>query len=411
MSLIGFDLDFHEDEPRLNATLLQFVKREFDLNLPDFRDGLPVDGKGIDVLQVMELMRRSVRDVPGFEVADDLALSTFSFAKYLMWKDLTDRTDSLRRNRVVKHLIDNPEKAFEGADEPFPAENDIDRNYASADIIMPLPADSSQIAASLAAVQGRDFVIVGPPGTGKSQTIANMIATCLAASKTVLFVAEKTAALDVVYRRLREHGLGDHCLELHSSKADRKHFFGQLKRSWENRANLGASQWAKLNERLEIRRDELNAYVAALHHQAPNGLTPYLAMGIAMQGHNEHAPSLAWSRQDEHDAVGYADLQQLAAKLGMTYAAVKVRPVLRLVHVEEWSGAWQEKNCWPRHARSAKLLQPRRLHFPLSVVGLAWPACKTRDGMDWGTLPIWRGMSSRRPARTIRLFSTRTLRR
>jgi very-short-patch-repair endonuclease len=338
-----FRLRFHEDEPRLNATLLQFVKREFEVSLPDFRDGLPVDGKGVDVLQVMEQMRRSVRDVPGFEVADDIALSTFSFAKYLMWKDLTDRADSLRRNRVVKHLIDNPEKAFEGADQPFPNENDIDRNYAPADIIMPLSADSSQIAASLAAVQGRDFVIVGPPGTGKSQTIANMIATCLAARKTVLFVAEKTAALDVVYRRLREHGLDDHCLELHSSKADRKQFFGQLKRSWENRANSGAPRWVKLNERLQVRRDELNAYVAALHHQASNGLTPYVAMGLATLGSHEHAPSLVWSRQDEHDAKGYADLEQLAATLGMTYAAVKVRPVLRLVHVEEWTSAWQEK--------------------------------------------------------------------
>lgn len=338
-----FRLRFHEDEPRLNATLLQFVKREFDLSLPEFRDGLPVDGNGIDVLQVMELMRRSVRDVPGFEVADDIALSTFSFAKYLMWKDLTDRTDSLRRNRVVKHLIDNPETAFEGADQPFPDENDIDRQYASADIVMPLPADSSQIAASLAAAQGRDFVIVGPPGTGKSQTIANMIATCLAARKTVLFVAEKTAALDVVYRRLREHGLDDHCLELHSSKADRKQFFGQLKRSWESRSNTGAPQWVKLNERLQVRRDELNAYVAALHQRAPNGMTPYVAMGIATLGHDDCAPALAWSRHNEHDAAGYADLQQLAEKLGMTYAAVKVRPVLRLVHVEEWTNAWQEK--------------------------------------------------------------------
>jgi hypothetical protein len=79
-----FRLKFHEDEPRLNATLLQFVKREFDVNLPDFHDGLPQDGKGVDVLQVMEHMRRSVRDMPGFEVSDDIALSTFSFAKYLM---------------------------------------------------------------------------------------------------------------------------------------------------------------------------------------------------------------------------------------------------------------------------------------------------------------------------------------
>lgn len=208
-----FRLRFHEDDPRLNATLLQFVKHDFDLTLPDFRDGLPQDGSGIDVLQVIEQFRHAVRDTPGFEVADDTALSTFSFAKYLMWKDLTDRTDSLRQNRVVKHLIDNPECSFEGADQPFPIEHEIDRNYAPADIVMPLPADSSQIAASLAAAQGRDFVIVGPPGTGKSQTIANMIATCLAARKTVLFVAEKTAALDVVYRRLHDHGLGDHCLD------------------------------------------------------------------------------------------------------------------------------------------------------------------------------------------------------
>ena len=81
-----FRLKFHEDEPRLNATLLQFLKRDFDLNLPDFHDGLPQDGSGIDVLQVLERMRHAVRDTPGFEVADDTALSTFSFAKYLMWK-------------------------------------------------------------------------------------------------------------------------------------------------------------------------------------------------------------------------------------------------------------------------------------------------------------------------------------
>jgi very-short-patch-repair endonuclease len=338
-----YRLKFHEDEPRLNATLLHFVKREFDLALPEFSTGLPEDGNGIDVVQVLEHMRRAVRDVPGFEVGDEVALSTFSFAKYLMWKDLVDRTDSLRRNRVVKHLIDNPESSFEGGDQPFPQEGDLDRDYAAADIIMPLPADSSQIAASLAATQGRDFVIVGPPGTGKSQTIANMIAACLAARKTVLFVAEKTAALDVVYRRLREHGLGDHCLELHSSKADRKHFFGQLKQSWEKRVIGASSQWVKLNERLQVRRDELNAYVTALHERAPSGLTPYRAMGVTTLGHSLHAPSLNWPHKDAHDEAAYADLEALATRLGMTYGAVKVRPVLNLIHVEEWSSAWQER--------------------------------------------------------------------
>ena len=338
-----FKLKFHEDEPRLNATLLQFVRRDFDLTLPDFRDGLPKDGSGVDVLAVLERFRHAVRDAQGFEVADDVALSTFSFAKYLMWKDLTDRTASLRQNRVVKHLIDNPEHPFEGAGQPFPDESEIDRNFQSADIVMPLPADSSQIAASLAAAQGRDFVIVGPPGTGKSQTIANMIATCLAARKTVLFVAEKTAALDVVHRRLREHGLSDHCLELHSSKADRKQFFGQLKRSWEKRGKTDVAQWVTLNGRLQIRRDELNAYVQALHAPGLCGMTPYAAMGITMAAPDDHAPALKWPTQNAHDDGAYKALEAIAERLGITFAAVKTRPVLQLVHVEDWSGAWQER--------------------------------------------------------------------
>jgi hypothetical protein len=142
----------------------------------------------------------------------------------------------------------------------------------------------------LAAAEGRDFVIVGPPGTGKSQTITNMIASCLAAGKTVLFVAEKNAALDVVYRRLREHGLGDHCLELHSSKTDRRGFLGQLKKSWESSSQFDQSGWLAINENLRLRRDQLNAYVEALHRQHVNGLTPYAALGIALQGREYHAP-------------------------------------------------------------------------------------------------------------------------
>ena len=338
-----FRLRFHEDEPRINSTLLQFLKLEFDLTLPDFHEGLPKDGSGVDVPHVLESMRRAVRDYPGFEVVDEISLSTFSFAKYLMWKDLSERTDALRQNRVVKQLIDNPEHAFPGAEQRFADERDIDRLPAPTEIVMPLPADSSQIVAALAATQGRDFVIIGPPGTGKSQTIANMIASCLAARKTVLFVAEKTAALDVVHRRLREHGLGDHCLELHSSKADRRHFFSQLKRSWEHQSQDTSAQWATLNNRLRLRRDELNAYANALHRKAGNGLTPYLAMGIAAAGTAQHAPVLNWPSMDAHDDRAYAHLEELASQLGVTFRAVTMRPVLQLIHVEEWSNAWQEK--------------------------------------------------------------------
>lgn len=136
-----FTLRFHEDEPRFNATLLQFLEREFELRLPQFSGKLPVDDNGVDVPRVLGLMRQAVRDVPGMEVLDETALSTFSFAKFLMWKDLVERTNALPENRVVRHLIDTPDLAFEGNGATFRDERELDRHYAPSDIVALLPAD------------------------------------------------------------------------------------------------------------------------------------------------------------------------------------------------------------------------------------------------------------------------------
>lgn len=338
-----FSLRFHEDEPRFNATLLQFLEREFDLPLPQFAGELPQDENGIDVPRLLGAMRQAVRDVPGMEVVDDAALSTFSFAKYLMWKDLVERTDALRENRVVRHLIDTPDQVFPGSGGDFVDERELDQRYEPSDVVSVLPADSSQIAASAAAAEGRDFVIIGPPGTGKSQTIANMIANCLASGKTVLFVAEKTAALNVVHRRLKAHGLGDHCLELHSNKADRKSFLAQLRNSWEKGRAASQSDWIAVNRRLKLKRDVLNAYVDALHKQHPNGLTPYIALGIALRGREQHAPTLSWPHRDTHDDDARRALGDLADEIGRVFAAVERAPVLTCVNTPEWSSAWQEQ--------------------------------------------------------------------
>ncbi|MBA4785213.1 MAG: DUF3320 domain-containing protein [Rhizobiales bacterium] len=338
-----FGLRFHEDEPRFNATLLQFLEKDFDLRLPQFSGQLPEDESGIDVVRLLASMRQAVRDVPGMEVVDEVALSTFSFAKFLMWKDLVERTDALRQNRVVKHLIDTPEQTFSGGETTFADEREIDRRFDPKDIICLLPADSSQIAASLAAAEGRDFVVVGPPGTGKSQTIANMIANCLAVGKTVLFVAEKTAALDVVYRRLREHGLGDHCLELHSNKADRKNFVGQLKQAWQASTRSDDREWIQVNERLRLRRDQLNLYVDSLHKRHLNGLSAFEAIGIASKGSEQHFPKFSFASKDAHDQGAYSELAMLAAELGRVYGAVHRQPSFVLVDKAEWSSSWQER--------------------------------------------------------------------
>ncbi len=377
-----FRLRFHEDEPRFNATLLQFLERDFDLGLPQFGGELPRDDSGVDVPRVLAMMRQAVRDVPGMEVVDDTALSTFSFAKFLMWKDLVERTEALRENRVVRHLIDTPDRPFGGDDgEPaFLDERDLDRVYAPADIISLLPSDSSQTAASLAAAEGRDFVIVGPPGTGKSQTIANMIANCLAVGKTVLFVAEKTAALDVVYRRLREHGLGDQCIELHSSKADRRHFLAQLKAAWEHGGRVDPAEWIAVNERLKLRRDTLNAYVEALHRPSPSGWTPYLALGIALRSADAPAPAFDWPRGQTHDAQTLTALEELAGEVGLVFASVERRPALDLVDIEELGAARQDQLIAAAQSlRNAAELLAGSLDGWRSTLGLAADARPVAD--------------------------------
>ncbi|UYH50891.1 DUF3320 domain-containing protein [Candidatus Kirkpatrickella diaphorinae] len=336
-----FRLRFNEDDPRFNATLLQFLERDFDLQLPQFGGELPKDESGIDVPRILNAMRQAVRDVPGMEVIDETALSTFSFAKYLMWKDLVERTEALRENRVVAHLIDTPDKPFDDGTSLRFDETELDQRYAPADIISLLPADSSQVAASIIAAEGQDFVLVGPPGTGKSQTIANMIANCLGSGKTVLFVAEKTAALDVVYRRLREHGLGAHCIELHSSKSDRRHFLTQLRTAWEYHSRNDPTEWITINDRLKLRRDQLNLYVDALHKKYSNGWTPYLALGTALRGADVAAPHFEWPKERTHDPASLAALEELADNLGEYFAALQHVPALELVDFDDHNIAWQ----------------------------------------------------------------------
>lgn len=335
-----FVIEHHEDDVRFNATLLEFLKHDFDLTVPELEGELPHDNSGYDLPLIFEIMRRKVRDIAGFEVVEDLALSTFSFAKFLMWKDLVDRTDNLRESRLVKHLVDNPAEPFLAQDAPgLPQAVDVDRRIAPKDLFTPLPADSSQLAAVLAAQEGHDFVLIGPPGTGKSQTIANIISQCLAIGKTVLFVAEKSVALDVVYRRLASHGLGDAVLELHSNKADRKSVLNQLDRSWERAVKVNANDWIQVTDELALTRKELNAYVEALHRKGTQGFSVYQGIGRIASSHPEF--NLSFDNINAHDAESYAHLLRVSETLGRCREIVQDHPSLDLVASGEWSFGWQ----------------------------------------------------------------------
>jgi very-short-patch-repair endonuclease len=261
-------------EPRLNRTLLQFLQRDFELRVP--LGETPPEGElGVDVAAVLEAFRRAVLGQSRWEVETTACIGFFSFTKYLMWLDLQDR-EALLQSPVLEHLVERPGTAF-AQDAPEFARERLDA-IDPATVLCPKDADSSQLAAVLAAAGGRSFVLEGPPGTGKSQTITNLIAQSLADGKRVLFVAEKRAALEVVQRRLAEVGLGPFCLELHSSKSGPKAALAQLQKALAVGQRREPAEWAKVAADLHAARTSLNRLVHELHRPREHGVSVFAAM-------------------------------------------------------------------------------------------------------------------------------------
>lgn len=341
----GFTMALHDDEPRFNPTLIEMLRQDFQLNLGIAEGELPSDESGLDIAKVWKAVSVAVKDIKGWEVSEEVVLGTFSFAKYLMWVDLVQRTDQLRQNPVVRHLIDTPRDPFPSSS-AFPSPRMLDKDYRPEETFCPLPSDSSQLSAVMAAARGKDFVLIGPPGTGKSQTISNLIAQCLAEGKRVLFVSEKIAALDVVYRRLREVGLGEFCLELHSSKARKADVLAQLKSSWDARGEVDAEVWQQEADRLKRIRDELNVYVERLHHRHANGRSIYDAIGAVVDGEDVAVLPLSWPSHAAHSQKDTELLREVVDRLEVNAAAVGTEalthgPFKDIGH-PDWSPTWQQ---------------------------------------------------------------------
>ena len=341
----GFTLTLHDDEPRFNPTLIEMLRQDFKLDLGVADGELARDEAGLDVRTVWKAVSKAVKDIKGWEVSEDVVLAMFSFAKYLMWKDLTERTDQLRENPVVKHLIDTPRESYpQGVS--FPNPKHLDRDFSPEKTFCPLPADSSQLSAVMAAVRGKDFVLIGPPGTGKSQTISNLIAQCLAEGKRVLFVSEKIAALDVVYRRLREVKLGDFCLELHSSKARKLDVLAQLQNAWEAQGDVDPEAWRAQAQRLKRLRDDLNGYVERLHFRHGNGMSIFEAIGRVVDGEDVPALGLHWGSANAHGTADMEAMREVVDRLEVNAAAVGhgalLNNPLAAIARSEWSPTWQQ---------------------------------------------------------------------
>ena len=272
----GFRVRMLEDESRINVTLMEKLKADFGLEI-DGLDPLPTDDAGLDILAILRRFREAVKNIERWEVTESASLSILTFTKFLMWLDLDRHTATLKDSPIVRHLLETPGEAFPTQGSVVPAE-ELDAHLKPADTYCPLDADSSQLAAILAAERGVSFVLQGPPGTGKSQTITNLIAHCMTKGKRVLFVSEKMAALEVVERRLQAVGLGPFCLELHSRKANKTDFRRQLEEALQVDRCLEPAEWPRRTTQLEEQRAELNAYVKSLHEPRPFGQSAYWAM-------------------------------------------------------------------------------------------------------------------------------------
>lgn len=340
----GVQMVLHDDEPRFNLTLLELLRQDFGLAVRQLEGELPKDEAGLDIQRIWTVMREAVKEVPGFEVVEETMLGTFSFAKYLMWKDLVDRTDVLKHNAVVAHLLDTPREPFRDG-HVFPDAARLDELFEPSELFAPLPADSSQLAAVLASAQGSNFVLDGPPGTGKSQTIANIIAHNIALGRKVLFVAEKMAALSVVHRRLEEQGLGAFCLELHSNKTNKADVLAQLGRAWDTRESFLPDEWRREATRLKRLRDELNAVVRCLHQRHANGWTLHEAIGRTVRDATESTPVLTWPGERMDDRESMDHLRDVVHRLGLIAKQVQGldHAALALVQAQAWSNAWQSE--------------------------------------------------------------------
>ncbi len=252
-SVDPFYIDFLEDDIVVNPTFSYFLSAQYGITLPEYEDDESLRSYISKVQTIINKLR--------WEVVSECQIGLFSFLKINMYHDLMNNQNKILKNENVRMLLGESidRETFNDSDESKRVTNEI------IDLHNVVDADSSQIEAIEMVKTGKSFVLQGPPGTGKSQTITNIIAECLHDGKKVLFVSEKLAALNVVYEKLKNVGLEEFCLELHSHRSNKKKVIEELcktlnadKSRVSARANDEVLAKAKYQKQLDDYAEELH---------------------------------------------------------------------------------------------------------------------------------------------------------
>ena len=276
-----FRVSYSGEDLGANIAFIQKVQNDFDIELPDILGGEEADAEDVDVSAYCADVASAISRVNRWSVEQDsVVLGFFSFNKLLMFRDLAPESwheyGNPHDSGMIRALL---REGFRESVSEIADADHLDDYLGAGDTYHVVDADSTQAKAIHDVNNGRSIIIQGPPGTGKSQTITNIIAESVARGKTVLFVAEKMAALEVVARRLTSVALGDVVLELHSHKTQRGAVINELQRTLE----LTEPRMDGIEDdfiALSRTRDELNEYAAAVNTPVGDtGVTPYRAYG------------------------------------------------------------------------------------------------------------------------------------
>lgn len=261
-----------DEELQVNPALEFYLRKKHHIDLPSFSEEPTIESLKLFFSQVQECIKEQ-----RWNIDSKSWLSTFTFESLVMYKDLQTMAEIAQQNPLIAALA-NARTISESSEVLGDELDNLDVPK-----VVPIPvmtADASQLEALTIAQTGKHLVIKGPPGTGKSQTITNLIAEAIGNGKKVLFVSAKMAALNVVHDRLSKLGLGRFCLEAHSTKAGKLKIIEELKRTLEMPLSGNGALLEEQLEELKKIKTNLNSYVKEIHlPREPLGKTIYQAVG------------------------------------------------------------------------------------------------------------------------------------